>query len=133
MESLNVMKVIRSKWRDELTGREVSSPEDMMYYDSVYWWAEGNMGCDCNRGSYFSEDVECSRSSNRFVLLSLELSDGTVIDDFSMLNPHNACGIEEREWMLPAMQEMEARKTTKSVWPETNTFLGFPVVFTSDL
>lgn len=53
---------------------------------SVYWWTEGNFGCDCNREWEFqragnekiSDDPKCGE--DRFTVLYVELPDGTKID-----------------------------------------------------
>ena len=47
-------------------------------YGHVYWWAEGNFGCDCNRAIQFGDyDESCGES--RFSVLYVELPDGTII------------------------------------------------------
>lgn len=52
----------------------------------LFWWTEGNFGCDCNRALAFEraagldpdiDDTECGHSA--FTVLSAELPDGTVV------------------------------------------------------
>lgn len=89
--------VVESVWRDEVTGQVVTKAESLVWYDTLYWWAEGNMGCDCNRAAMFGDtgEHECNRGANRYVLLKLTLSDGEVFDDFADLNPSNARHVSE--------------------------------------
>lgn len=52
---------------------------------SLFWWTEGNFGCDCNRewefqraaGEQESDDPECSE--HRYSVLDAALPDGRVI------------------------------------------------------
>ncbi len=52
----------------------------------LFWWTEGNMGCDCNRELYFMEaggedadDHEPECGDERYSVLWAELPDGSVI------------------------------------------------------
>ena len=48
------------------------SPEN-----DLWWWTEGNAGCDCNRALFFGvdgSDVQCSEGR-----YSVTLPDGTVV------------------------------------------------------
>lgn len=47
---------------------------------SLFWWTEGNFGCDCNREMQFGtdkefDDIECGET--RFSVLKVILPDGT--------------------------------------------------------
>lgn len=53
---------------------------------SEYWWTDGNMGCDCNRGICFDmangvdvtiNEYKCGES--KFSIEKIVLKDGTVI------------------------------------------------------
>lgn len=40
---------------------------------SEFWWEEGNGACDCNRGTLFGLNVQCS-DKNRFKFIKFEKS-----------------------------------------------------------
>lgn len=78
-------------------GLEKTIVDDLDWHDSsLYWWSEGNMGCDCNRASTFgdvdlSQDIEVECSTSKYLLIKIELSTGQVFDDLEDLNylwPH---------------------------------------------
>jgi hypothetical protein len=79
---------IRIHWKEPATGREgvyqdgddcpsVSRDEDG--YWNLFWWTEGNAGCDCNRAIFFlgldSEDPDNYCGSDRFIILKAEVRD----------------------------------------------------------
>lgn len=52
----------------------------------IWWWTEGNGGCDCNRKIFFENhenDIinKTHCSEGRFTLLYIELPDGTKIEE----------------------------------------------------
>lgn len=69
-------------------------PINLEWNDSVFWWTQGNMGCDCNRSRdwYRAGGMTCEVFEqlgddnplfkcgvNRFDVLYVELEDGTRI------------------------------------------------------
>lgn len=67
-------------------------PEDIDGEINYFWWSEGNMSCDCNRGMEFSRskkineenipDYECG--DDRFSIQIVQLSNNEIIyDEFS--------------------------------------------------
>lgn len=47
--------------RDNLTGEERLVPMEMEWHDSsLFWWTDGNFGCDCNRGIVFAGDDDAA-------------------------------------------------------------------------
>jgi len=51
---------------------------------SLYWWTDGNFGCDCNRAlTFYREDeapedeIDCG--DTRFTVLQAELPDGRIV------------------------------------------------------
>jgi hypothetical protein len=52
----------------------------------MFWWTDGNFGCDCNRELQFEyavgkeyDEIVCECSTGRFTVLDANLPDGTVI------------------------------------------------------
>ena len=76
--------------RDNETGEVRDFPVPYDWKDgSLFWWSEGNMSCDCNRGQWFHgpsppKDFQCTLS--RYDLLKITLDDGTVLDDRSLID-----------------------------------------------
>lgn len=75
------MKRLWLRWKDNTTGQEgwykdkwSTYPKDEDFPEELpYWWAEGNMSCDCNRELLFlgdREDLECG--DDRFDILEWE-------------------------------------------------------------
>lgn len=54
--------------------------------DNLYWWTEGNGGCDCNRSMCFAQaggeptniDVPCGETAYRILRFTLE--DGRIVE-----------------------------------------------------
>ena len=81
--------------RNNATGEVRIQHEDLDWHDhSLFWWTEGNFGCDCNREDEWlraggmpedgiPEDNECGHE--RFSVLYAEFPDGRriTIDDQS--------------------------------------------------
>lgn len=75
--------------RNNITGEIRIQPEDLEWQThSLFWWTEGNFGCDCNRedewlraGGATEEDIpdgnECGHE--RFSVLYAEFPDGSRI------------------------------------------------------
>lgn len=72
---------------DTKTGesRMASYPTLSWEKHSLFWWTDGNFGCDCNRGDAFARakeepdlDLECC-GENRFRVDFALLPDGTKI------------------------------------------------------
>ena len=71
--------------RDNISGEVRESFHDLEWHGdgSLYWWTEGNMGCDCNRGLIFhdhaddSDDYPCG--GMRYSVLKLVFPDGREI------------------------------------------------------
>ena len=59
---------------------------------SLYWWSEGNMGCDCNRHLIFHDYTEASYDDkipcgeSLYSLVGVWFRDGSSIRDMEMLN-----------------------------------------------
>ena len=82
--------------RKNETGEVRFCPEDLEWYEhSIYWWSEGNMGCDCNRELEFLragneetddsfENAECSQG--RYTVVGIWFKDGSDIRDLYSLN-----------------------------------------------
>lgn len=58
--------------------------DDQGLGSDLFWWTEGNLGCDCNRGNFFARaagepdpDVPCGESLYR--VIEFELPDGRHI------------------------------------------------------
>jgi hypothetical protein len=54
---------------------------------TIYWWTDGNNGCDCNRALYFKRaagedtaDDETPCGEKLYRIPHITLSDGTVVD-----------------------------------------------------
>lgn len=72
--------------RRNATGQVVDSHHDLTWdHHSLFWWTEGNFGCDCNRFDCFQnaggdtgdDTDECG--DTRFTAIEAVLPDGTVI------------------------------------------------------
>ncbi len=72
-------------------------PSDEQGSGSIWWWTEGNGGCDCNRALFFKtagaednedDDTPCGESLYRIKFI--ELPDGTRIDVDAEIRPENA-------------------------------------------
>ncbi len=75
------------KIRDNATKEIRSALQDFDWSDSsLFWWTEGNFGCDCNRmdefkraGGELCTDNEAECSHQKYSVLDATLPDGTVI------------------------------------------------------
>lgn len=88
----NRMKGYTVEIVDTQTGERRRSFQNVDWGDdegSLFWWTEGNMSCDCNRGDAFKREREepdkestCNVGPNRYRVTHAELSDGrrVVID-----------------------------------------------------
>ncbi len=52
---------------------------------SLWYWVEGNYGCDCNRGSALGLSLPCNAGKNRIRLRRLWV-DGEVFENETELN-----------------------------------------------
>ena len=70
--------------RDGLTGEVGVFPQDHEWKDSLhFWWTDGNMSCDCNRGDFFLNDddeYECNCNEIRFAAICAILPTGEVLE-----------------------------------------------------
>jgi hypothetical protein len=97
--------------QNRATGEELACSIDMGWQPhSLYWWSQGNYGCDCNRASVWLGQVKRSLpvtddgdfcylicAGDNFALLKIELPDGTAFDDYEELNAlHDDKGL--RPW-----------------------------------
>ena len=74
---------------DTLTGKRRHIVFNLEWKDSSeFWWSEGNMACDCNRGARFYDvpfpsgfyEAPFPCGNERFVIPYIELEDGTRIE-----------------------------------------------------
>ena len=78
--------------RKNATGEVRRRYMDLDWDNSLFWWAEGNMSCDCNRelewvraaGPGPADDphwnqLETECSEGRFTVIRAVLDDGTII------------------------------------------------------
>ncbi len=74
-------------------------PQQLEWTDnSLYWWSEGNMGCDCNRHLQFNPHAdECPCGHSRYSIVGIWLKDGSHITDTADLNPSHAQKIATHE------------------------------------
>lgn len=69
--------------RDETTKEVREIRSELEFHDFI--WRDGNFSCDCNRYLFFNNwenadaDVPCG--DYRYIILTITLDDGTVIDD----------------------------------------------------
>lgn len=59
---------MKVKFIDTQTGSTAWSD----YPFSIYWWSEGNGGCDCNRAILFDHEHNCGDSPYRYQAVDLE-------------------------------------------------------------
>lgn len=84
--------------RKNETNEVVFCPQDIKWHDcSLFWWTEGNGGCDCNRVLMFlrargsideefeSDDDKCG--TDKYTLVGIWFPDGSDIRDLQLLNP----------------------------------------------
>jgi hypothetical protein len=45
----------------------------------IWHWQDGNMACDCSRGSICNMDIKCNPGKNRFLLNLLNANDRSVL------------------------------------------------------
>jgi hypothetical protein len=75
--------------KDTKTGETVTSLQNFEWSDgSLYWWTEGNFGCDCNRNMQFQrakgikeeniEDIKCG--DDRFFIEKAIFESGLEIE-----------------------------------------------------
>ncbi len=82
--------------RQNETGEVRFCPQGTEWNDaSLWWWASGNMSCDCNRELEFRreeegftfEDAKCS--DGRFTVVGIWFPDGSGIRDLTALDAMN--------------------------------------------
>ncbi len=74
--------------------------QDLDWHEaSLWWWFDGNMGCDCNRmlelyrrDETMTEAVQCGEG--RILLHRIVKSDGIVEDDWTQLNDFDTSSID---------------------------------------
>jgi hypothetical protein len=74
------------KIKNNITNEERDVHMDFDWHEaSLYWWTEGNFGCDCNRHLTFvrarnepESDVSCGNSL--YTVIHAKLDDGKLID-----------------------------------------------------
>lgn len=69
---------------DKETGRVFETITDAPIFNGedgplTWYWEEGNMACDCNRGQVFGVDINCTLNENRFLLNLLNAMDRSVL------------------------------------------------------
>jgi hypothetical protein len=83
--------------RENATGDVRFCPETMEWPETGLWWySQGNMGCDCNREldfrrqtePDFDEDTECGHT--RYTIVGIWFPDGGAIRDLHELNDYRA-------------------------------------------
>lgn len=72
------------RMRDNTTGEERTLTGKNVELDWLgdYIWTDGNFGCDCNRGLFWSDwkgDEEFGCGDERFTIFDITLQDGRVI------------------------------------------------------
>ena len=83
-------KVVKYLIKNNKTGAERIKSCDLDWFEgdegnSLFWWTEGNMGCDCNRALAFARAADEDEPKNPscgdtgFSIPWLELSDGRKI------------------------------------------------------
>ena len=73
--------------QDNATGERVWVSQSHEWDDtSLFWWTDGNMGCDCNRALEFESakgrdrkdvDIDCGKTA--FTAICAEMPDGSCI------------------------------------------------------
>ncbi len=43
---------------DTITGQKIESEQTHFKDYDIWWWTEGNGGCDCNRAMMFTDDID---------------------------------------------------------------------------
>ena len=76
--------------RNNETKEERWSEQNLEWEDHhLYWWTDGNMGCDCNRQAEFEraggiepdlDKCECTTDKPRFSVIKAVLEDGSTIE-----------------------------------------------------
>jgi hypothetical protein len=85
---MNLVRIVRVADGEERVYKDTSPwvPPDETGSGSIWWWTEGNGGCDCNRALFFAragsepepeDDPPCGETIYR--IPSIELEDGTII------------------------------------------------------
>lgn len=77
---------------DNKTNETRTVDMDLEWGDHLWWWTEGNFGCDCNRNDVFNygkehadyEDIDCGKT--RYTVDFVELSSGKRIS----IDSHNS-------------------------------------------
>ena len=65
-------------FKDTLTGQSVKTNG----WGSIYWWAEGNGACDCNRAGVFPEGgYTCGDSPYRYQAIEVADSDVCTVEE----------------------------------------------------
>lgn len=90
---------------DTTTGEARDCPMSIDWGDdesAVFWWTEGNFGCDCNRGLVFHDydiDPDCNVGPNRYRVTHATLADGRVvtIDGDLRTDPLSATSLQRSE------------------------------------
>lgn len=93
---------IKPTFLDLVTGRTVTADEHMSGF-TLYWWADGNGSCDCNRAILFddegSDGVCCG--SKRYVAVDVDIDDADEkADALDWMNSSYADEAQKaaREW-----------------------------------
>ena len=76
----------RAVLRDTVTGRTAEESGEFPHgvETLIFYWTEGNMGCDCNRGGIVFGDLDavpCNADRQRIALTELWADGGKVIED----------------------------------------------------
>jgi len=69
------------KMKENSTGIIKTIFMDLDWLPSVYWWTEGNYGCDCNREMVFKDDhdIETNCSHDRYTAIEAILDNGEIV------------------------------------------------------
>lgn len=65
------------KFKDTQTGEEAWSDYPFM----IWWWAEGNGACDCNRAALFDHYHKCGDSPYRYQAVDIADDDKQTIEE----------------------------------------------------
>jgi hypothetical protein len=74
--------------RENATGEVRFHAEELPWDDStLFWWSDGNNGCDCNRASFFHDsDIDCPCGFSQYTVVGIWIQGGDDIRDLDELN-----------------------------------------------
>lgn len=96
---------IKPTFLDIVTGKTVTVDQYMSGFD-LWWWADGNGSCDCNRGLLFDDanDESVCCGAHRYVAVDVDIEDADAkaeaLDLMNHSYPDEAQKVA-REWKKP--------------------------------